>query len=308
MEDSPQGRFVGGETAALARLQNWIWEQDQLQHYFEVRNGMLGQAYSSKLSPWLAAGCLSPRLVYWECKRYETQRLANKSTYWLVFELIFRDFFQFQALKQGNRLFFLEGPAGKRTSWDGSDEALQRWKDGRTGWPLVDANMRELRASGFMSNRGRQNVASFLVLEQKVDWRKGAEYFESVLLDHDVASNWGNWCAAAGLFGGRLNRFNIVKQSKDYDPKGDYIRRSVPLCVCVLSPQQRARWLLELRRVPQQHIHEPWKMSRSDMDRSDCVVGRDYPEPMRTRWEQPAGHQSRGRPRRQRDKRRQYRY
>jgi len=84
--------------------------------------------------------------------------------------------------------------------------------------------MRELAATGFMSNRGRQNVASFLIHDMGHDWRAGARYFESVLLDYDVASNWGNWVAAAGLTGGRVNRFNILKQSKDYDANGDYIR------------------------------------------------------------------------------------
>ena len=91
-------------------------------------------------------------------------------------------------------------------SWPGTAADLARWKSGTTGWPLVDANMRELAATGFMSNRGRQNVASFLVLELGVDWRAGAEWFEGLLLDHDPSSNYGNWCAAAGLFQGRLNR------------------------------------------------------------------------------------------------------
>ena len=89
--------------------------------------------------------------------------------------------------------------------------------------------MRELKATGWMSNRGRQNVASYLVLDLQVDWRVGADHFESLLPDHDVYSNYGNWNAAAGLFGGRINKFNITKQSKDYDPKGDYIKYWLPV-------------------------------------------------------------------------------
>jgi FAD binding domain of DNA photolyase len=92
-------------------------------------------------------------------------------------------------------------------------QLLNLWRRGQTGMPLVDANMRELKATGFMSNRGRQNVASYLVLDLGIDWRWGADWFEHHLIDHDVTSNWGNWLAAAGLTGGRVNRFNIVKQT-----------------------------------------------------------------------------------------------
>jgi deoxyribodipyrimidine photo-lyase len=97
-------------------------------------------------------------------------------------------------------------------------------------------------SAGWMSNRGRQNVASYLALDLGLDWRRGAALFEHLLLDYDVASNWGNWVAAAGLTGGRVNHFNITKQSKDYDPQGDYMRH----------------WLPELSNVPTARIHEPW--------------------------------------------------
>lgn len=84
----------GGERAALARLQHYLWDTDLIAQYFDIRNGMLGADYSTKLAPWLAAGCLSPRTVYHEVKKYEQQRTANKSTYWVIFELIWRDFFR----------------------------------------------------------------------------------------------------------------------------------------------------------------------------------------------------------------------
>merc|ERR1739848_632877 len=112
------------------------------------------------------------------------------------------------------------GDSSKRWSYD--QRHFNAWKDGRRGYPFVDANM---TATGFMSNRGRQNVCLFLALDMNHDWRLGADYFESILLDYDVHSNWDNWCAGAGMTGGRVNKFNIVKQSKDYDAKGDYIRR-----------------------------------------------------------------------------------
>ena len=124
--------------------------------------------------------------------------------------------------------------------------------------------MRELAATGFMSNRGRQNVCSFLALELNLDWRYGADYFESALLDHDVHSNWGNWCAGAGMTGGRINKFNIVKQGKDYDQHGEYVRH----------------WLPELKDVPTNIIHEPWKMSQFQQIESNCRLGVDYPNPI----------------------------
>merc|ERR1719181_2322567 len=172
-------------------------------------------------------------------------------------------------MKVGTRIFQLEGLTGDNTAWRSNAEHARRWKAGTTGWPLVDANMREMAATGFMSNRGRQNVASFLALDLQLDWRIGAEWFESVLVDYDVCSNWGNWAAAAGVTGGRVNRFNIVKQSKDYDAAGDYVRH----------------WLPELKEVSTQFVHEPWKMSRADQERYGCRIGNfgdascDYPNP-----------------------------
>lgn len=216
--------FEGGENAALRRLQAWMFDDDKLKDYFQIRNGMLGEAYSSKLSPWLATGCLSPRRVWSEVKRYEAERTKNKSTYWLVFELTWRDFFVYMARGQGDRIFKRGGVTNEHKLWSGSQDALQRWKDGTTNDPLVDANMRELKETGFMSNRGRQNVASYLIFDLRVDWRYGAAHFEEHLLDYDPCSNWGNWVAAAGLTGQRVNRFNTRKQLSDYDPGGEYVR------------------------------------------------------------------------------------
>jgi deoxyribodipyrimidine photo-lyase len=271
----PRGvmKFEGGESFALRRVQDYIWDKDLLKIYFDTRNGMIGADYSSKFSPWLAHGCLSPRFVAKECKRYEKERsIVNKSTYWLVFELLWRDFFKFFALKQGNKIFFLEGTLGELARgthpnsrrWGLDKKALKAWKEGKTGYPLVDANMRELAATGFMSNRGRQNVASFLAIDMNIDWRYGADHFEMLLLDYDVYSNWGNWCSAAGMTGGRLNRFNIVKQSKDYDAQGDYVRH----------------WCPELSSLPNALVHEPWKMNKEQQAQYGLTLGIDYPNPI----------------------------
>jgi deoxyribodipyrimidine photo-lyase len=186
--------FKGGETAGLQRVQQYIWDQDLLQNYYNTRNGMIGANYSSKFSPWLAHGCISPRHIVNECSKYEKERVKNKSTYWLVFELLWRDFCKFFALKHKSKIFkangILQNKNDEKREWDMHEPSFDAWKVGKTGYPLVDANMREMLATGFMSNRGRQNVASFLALDLKYDWRYGADWFESNLVDYDVYSNW----------------------------------------------------------------------------------------------------------------------
>lgn len=255
-------RLKGGEDQALDRLKYYLWESKLIEKYFEIRNGMVGSDYSTKLAPALAHGCISPRRIYWDIKQYEKEFVANKSTYWVIFELIWRDYFKFYAMKEGNAIFDVKGPIQKSRPWKRDSALFEKWRTGQTGWPLVDANMRELLATGFMSNRGRQNVASFAALDLGLDWRMCADHFESLLVDYDPASNWGNWVAAAGLTGGRINRFNITKQSKDYDPDGEYIRL----------------WIDELKNVPGTKIHEPWQMSKKDQEIFGVQIGSTYPQ------------------------------
>jgi len=277
----------GGESQALARLKYYLWDSDLIRTYFDSRNGMLGGDYSTKLSPWLAAGCISPREIYSECKRYEAERVSNKSTYWVVFELLWRDFFRFFCIKHGNRVFFEGGAKSVHIPWRTDAALLERWQTGNTGIPMVDANMRELAATGFQSNRGRQNVASYLCLDLQLDWRHGADYFESLLLDHDVSSNYGNWNAAAGLTGGRINKFNLTKQSRDYDPQGEYIRT----------------WIPELSEVPLKHLFEPWKMPKSAQQAAGCVIGEHYPAPPAAQPSADRGGKGKGKGSQRRDKR-----
>jgi len=269
--------FKGGESSALARVKYYLWDSDKVATYKETRNGMIGGDYSTKFEPWLSAGCLSARFVHAEIKRYEKVRVANKSTYWVCFELLWRDYFQWFALKHGNRIFLIDGPAQKHQKWQTDNALLEKWKTGQTGIPLVDANMRELALTGFQSNRGRQNVASYLALTLGLDWRLGAEHFESTLIGYDPASNWGNWAHAAGVaHRGRLNRFNQVKQAKDYDRDGKYVKR----------------WCPELARIPAPLCHEPWKMTDADQQRYGCRLGVDYPRPPknseRPSWDGPS--------------------
>lgn len=213
-------KFVGGETKAINRLNHYFYETKKLSVYKETRNGMVGEDYSSKFSAWLAHGCISPRFIYHEIKKYETENGANDSTYWLIFELLWRDFFRFMFKKHQTKFFLYQGiQTEKVNSKSLNEKLLSQWVNGATNQDFIDANMLELKLSGFMSNRGRQNVASFFCNELNMDWRFGAAYFEEQLIDYDVCSNWGNWAYLAGVGNDpRGHRwFNIDKQANDYD-------------------------------------------------------------------------------------------
>ncbi|MDJ0716443.1 MAG: DASH family cryptochrome [Prochloraceae cyanobacterium] len=259
-------KFKGGETAGIARLEDYFWKKNCLKEYKETRNGMLGSDYSSKFSAWLANGCLSPRYIYEQVQKYEEERIKNDSTYWLIFELIWRDFFRFICLKHGNKIFYRSGLQGISIPWKEDWKRFELWQEGKTGYPLVDANMRELAATGFMSNRGRQNVASFLTKNLGINWQMGAEWFESLLIDYDVCSNWGNWNYTAGVGNDArgFRYFNIPKQSKDYDRKGNYVRH----------------WLPELESIPGSKVHEPWKLTPEEQKQYQVRLGVDYPRPV----------------------------
>jgi deoxyribodipyrimidine photo-lyase len=224
--------FKGGETAAMQRLKHYFFDTQSLSTYKLTRNGLIGADYSSKFSPWLALGCLSARTIFEQIKQYESIYTANHSTYWLQFELLWRDFFQFMFKKYPTQLFQRAGIRQKVCTQITNKfvlqkfvlQSLQDWITGNTPHAFINANMRELNATGFMSNRGRQNVASYLCHHLKLDWRWGAAYFEHALIDYDVCSNWGNWAYIAGVGNDpRPSRvFNIEKQAQDYDKKGEY--------------------------------------------------------------------------------------
>ena len=213
-------QFKGGESEAIQRLKHYFYDTQCLSSYKETRNGMVGADYSSKFSPWLALGCISPRYIYAEVKKYEKQFGANESTYWLVFELLWRDFFRFMFKKYQTKFFLYKGIKTDRVNSKSLNEKLlSQWINGATPSDFINANMLELQQTGFMSNRGRQNVASYFCNELNMDWRMGAAYFEEQLIDYDVCSNWGNWAYLAGVGNDpRGHRyFNIDKQAADYD-------------------------------------------------------------------------------------------
>ena len=217
--------FKGGEAEAYQRLRYYFEQTKSISNYKETRNEMIGADYSSKFSAWLALGCLSPREIYVELKKYEEQFGANESTYWLIFELLWRDYFRFMMKKHRHQFFLQTGIKSDELIINShNEELLYKWINSQTGNDFIDANMLELKLTGYMSNRGRQNVASYLCNDLKLDWRYGAAYFEQQLIDYDVCSNWGNWAYLAGVGNDpRGNRyFNIEKQANDYDSKKTY--------------------------------------------------------------------------------------
>ncbi len=259
--------FKGGETEGLRRLKYYLWDSNLIKTYEDTRNGMIGGDYSSKFSAYLSQGCLSPKLIYHELKKYEAERGENKSTYWLFFELLWRDFFRLIAKKYGNKVFQIGGLIGKPDAkWRTDERLFNIWAHGETGIPFVDANMCELNATGFMSNRGRQNVASFLTKDLNVNWLMGAEWFESQLIDYDPCSNYGNWLYVAGVGNDpRENRyFNILTQAQRYDAQGEYVKL----------------WIPELKNVPVDKINRPDIWSIEEQNSYGVKLGVQYPKPM----------------------------
>lgn len=217
----------GGELCALKQLQYYLFETNHLLNYKHTRNGLDGWDFSSKLSAWLANGSLSARQTFAEIKRFEQQVDANESTYWLFFELLWREYFYWYAIKHQSDLFHFGGIQKKRPLTSFWPQRFARWCAGNTPYPIVNACMKQLNATGFMSNRGRQLVASCLVHELGLDWRYGAAYFEQQLIDFDVASNYGNWQYLAGVGADPRGhrKFDLAKQTQQYDRDQKFIQQ-----------------------------------------------------------------------------------
>lgn len=222
-ENSP---FTGGEQAATDQLSDYF-STDLPQNYKATRNELDGWENSTKFSPWLAQGSLSPRQIKASLEVYERDHGANESTYWIYFELLWREYFHWYATRYGKQLFLPGGLSNRPAQGSYYAERFRKWSQGNTPYPIVNACMKQLNATGFMSNRGRQIVASCLIYEFGIDWRYGAAYFEEQLVDYDVGSNWGNWQYIAGVGadprGGR--HFNLKKQTEQYDPKQRFINK-----------------------------------------------------------------------------------
>ncbi|WP_295793248.1 DASH family cryptochrome [Mucilaginibacter sp.] len=223
--DDPRAteHFVGGEDEAQAQLEKFFLNNSHT--IIGKKNTTLNL---SKLSPWIALGCISLRQVYWEV--IKQQQLNNTAYPGMLLDLLWRDYFRFMFKKHGQKFIAVkEELTGMTGSVVNRNELFEHWEHGETGVPLVDAIMHELNATGYINNYSRQIAAGFLVNELKVDWKKGAAYFEEKLIDYSPASNWGNWAFIAGVNDARESRYAIAALPvTEQTAKSDYIDTWLP--------------------------------------------------------------------------------
>jgi deoxyribodipyrimidine photo-lyase len=254
----------GGERAGLARLAAFL---DGPVRDYDSGRDQAGPDGSSRLSPYLRFGCLSPRAV--EDQLTQVSGAEARGEIALRRQLCWRDFYQHVLVHYPESARQEFQPRYRGTlDWVGDEAAFTAWTEGRTGFPLVDAGLRQLRREGWMHNRVRLLAGSFLTKDLGIDWRRGEAWFMRLLLDGDQASNNGNWqwIASVGVDPQPAFRriYNPVLQQQRFDPDGQYVRRYVP----------------ELARVPDSYLAEPWRMPPDEQQRAGCRIGRDYPAPI----------------------------
>jgi len=230
--DDPRSgiRFIGGETAGLAQLALVFSNGNQTNTTKNQRNLPVTD-HASMLSPWIALGCVSLRKLYWEVIKHQHAG-NNQQTNALVLDLLWRDYFRFMFKKHGQK-FIAKNQTPDTTEPDlNIDTAFESWKAGETGVPLVDAIIHELNATGYISKQARQIIATYLVNDLKVDWTKGAAYFEEKLIDYSPASNWGNWAFIAGVNDAKESRYVLpTKPVAELETKSDFIDMWLPALV-----------------------------------------------------------------------------
>ncbi len=271
LEPSPGGVFElhstwrGGETAGLNRLNRYIGQSLNKSSMSLAYNGEMMD--TSHLSPYLSQGCLSPKKVFQALCSSGDSGWQMPSFRDVFHHLLLRDFFRLSGKKHGNAIFKPGGIKGEvRTDLIREKTLFKVWSEGRTGFPLVDAAMRQLNTTGYIPFGARYTAANFLVNELHIDWRMGAEYFESLLLDYDPCSNYVNWNQVAGL-GNDVKEYrnlSVHSLAKKYDPNGSYVRQ----------------WLPELSALAGDQIHSPFTLSEEESIRYGIELGRQYPKPI----------------------------
>ena len=252
--------FPAGERAARQRMHAWL--RGGIRDYAKRHDRLEGG--TSELSPYLHLGCLSPREL--EQRAGEAGHGAGPEEF--VRQLCWRDFYAHVLLTNPGNARRAHQRAMDELEWEDDEEALEAWCEGRTGFPVVDAAMRQLAHRGWMHNRARLIAGSFLTKDLHIDWRRGEAHFMRLLTDGDEASNNGNWqwISSVGVDPAPYFRrmYNPAAQQQRHDPDGAYVRR----------------WVPELRDVPLARLAEPWTMTEAEQEAAGCVIGRDYPEPI----------------------------
>jgi deoxyribodipyrimidine photo-lyase len=267
----PPGMAPEGFAASEQESQRTLYEfvSGPIHRYQEDRNRMDIEG-TSRLSSALRFGLLSPRVAASEALKAianAPDEFSKKGAETWLNELIWREFYQSILYHFPFVLSEAFNPSLRSIRWQGSSQDLRAWQEGRTGYPVVDAAMRQLERSGWMHNRARMIVASFLVKDMLIDWREGERWFMAHLVDGDPAANNGGWQWTAGVgtdAAPYFRIFNPVLQGKKFDPFGAFVRT----------------WLPELAGVPNDFIHTPWLMPESLQQSSRCIIGVDYPAPI----------------------------
>ncbi|HMP43015.1 MAG TPA: FAD-binding domain-containing protein [Roseiflexaceae bacterium] len=256
----------GGEAAGLQRLAVFTRPDGPIAGYHRQRD-LPALSGTSQLSPYLHLGCVAPAAALRAAQQAATNPLADAGAAIWISELAWRDFYYQIMYHFPHVLRRAFRPQYDALAWENNEDLFAAWCAGRTGYPIVDAAMRQLRNEAWMHNRCRMIVASFLCKNLLIDWRWGEHYFMQQLVDGDRAANNGGWQWAAGTGTDAqpyFRIFNPTSQGEKFDPQGDYVRRYVP----------------ELRSVASRYIHQPWAMPPTEQQRVGVWIGKEYPLPI----------------------------
>ncbi|XP_047076595.1 (6-4)DNA photolyase-like [Lolium rigidum] len=267
-EDVPP--FRGGETEALKRMRESLQDKEWVAKFEKPKgdpSAFLKPA-TTALSPYLKFGCLSSRYFY-HCIQdvYRSTKMHTKPPVSLTGQLLWRDFFYTVSFGTPNFDHMKGNKICKQIPWRESEELFVAWRDGRTGYPWIDAIMIQLRKWGWMHHLARHSVACFLTRgDLFIHWEKGRDVFERLLIDSDWAINNGNWLwlSCSSFFYQYHRIYSPISFGKKYDPNGDYIRHFIPA----------------LKHMPKQYIYEPWTAPLSVQEKARCIIGKDYPKPV----------------------------
>ena len=252
--------FEGGEEAALGFMDKLI------ESYSNTKDLESAQYSFDKMLPWLSSGCISAKMVFHKIRTADEQCPMPELKDFVFTKLLWRDFYRLMGKKYGNAIFKKGGVKNSPLSLKDDEKLLQLWIEGRTGFPYMDACMRQIAKKYWLAEPSRFLVSSFLIYVLKVNWQMGAEYFESQLLDYDPCSNYGKWNYVAGISSDTKDGYecNILYQSQKLDPSGDYIRR----------------WIPELAQIPDSKIHRPDLLTTAELASYGVKLGQTYPSPM----------------------------